>query len=112
MWGVNDLRSAALRHDQDKGGRMGDDIDKSVRELVVAILQGLKPVAVPLAAGGLLGAYKFTQGAFEMLKSRCRTPEQQARLEAVQAAAAARPSPGLIHTDQLVGLRNGVADLA
>jgi hypothetical protein len=80
---------------------MGDDIGKAGRELVVGILQGLKPVAVPLAAAGVVGAYKFTQGAFEMLKSRCRTPEQHARLEAVQAAAAARPSATPIHGDDI-----------
>jgi hypothetical protein len=65
----------------------------------VAILQGLKPAAVPLAAAGVVGAYKFTQGAFEMLKSRCRTPEQQERLEAVQAAA--RPSATPVHGREL-----------
>jgi hypothetical protein len=42
---------------------MGDnDIDNAARELVVAILQGLKPAAVPIAVGTVVGAYKFTKG--------------------------------------------------
>ncbi len=97
-----------MRHDQDKGGRMGDnaDIDKAGRELVVAILQGLKPVVVPLAVGGVIGAYKLTKGAFEMVKKKCSTPEQHAALDAVQAAASARPSARSIHRTDLTDLRD------
>ncbi len=92
-----------MRHDQDKGGRMGDnDIDNAARELVVAILQGLKPAAVPIAVGTVVGAYKFTKGAIEMVKSKCSTPEQRERIEAVQAAA--RPSARSIHGDDIRNL--------
>jgi hypothetical protein len=78
---------------------MGDDIDKAGREIVVAILQEAKPVFVLAAIGGVVGAYKLTQGAFEMLKSMCRTPEQHERLQAVQQAA--RPSATLMSGSQI-----------
>ena len=68
----------------------------------MANLQGLKPAAVPLAAAGVVGAYKFTKGAIEMVKSKCSTPEQRERLEAVQAAA--RPSARSIHGDDIRNL--------
>ncbi len=84
---------------------MGDDIDKAGREFVVAILQdlkeGLKPYVLPIAATGVIGAIKFTKGAYDLVKSKCSTPEERAALDAVQAAAAARPSPTLIHGDDL-----------
>ena len=55
-----------MRHDQDKGGRMGDDIDKAGREFAVAILQdlkeGLKPYVLPLAVTGFLARTSSRKG--------------------------------------------------
>jgi hypothetical protein len=71
---------------------MDDDIGKAARELVVALLKGLEPLAGLI---GLLVAYKLTMWACDMPSHECRSAEERAAL--VAAKAAAQPSARPVH---------------